>query len=110
MLQLFLCTFQLLVTAIDMAVVFPPKRVLTEASISVDFPPNRVLLEVLDALEEVMTGTEGFDRREFHQLVLALRKFDPDLFESQERGWRGLILYYQEGGGEGDTWGGNPSK
>ena len=74
------------------------------------FPHNRVLLDMLDALDAVMTGSGGFDRTEFHRLVLSLRKFDPDLFQSQERGWRGLISYYEAGGWEGDPWGGNPSR
>ena len=74
------------------------------------FPHNRALLEVLDGLQAVMTGTGVYDREEFFNLVDSLRRADPQLFESQEAGWSGVVGYYLAGGGEGDTWGDNPSR
>ena len=51
-----------------------------------------------------------YDRQQFQSIVSALTRFDPELYHSQEHGWRGLIAYYQEGGGLADRWGGTPSK
>ena len=48
-------------------------------------------------------------RNDFYGLVSSLVRLDPDLFESQENGWRGVLSYYQQGGQPGDPWGGNPS-
>ena len=42
-------------------------------------------------------------------MVSSLVRFDPELFESQENAWRGVLSYYQHGGQPGDPWGGNPS-
>ena len=44
------------------------------------------------------------------QLTTAMAKFDPQLLESQDAGWRGMVQYYETGGGLGDTWGAFPSK
>ena len=82
----------------------------TVSGMTAIFPQNRVLLDVFDSLQVAMTGTEGFDRGEFFKIVMAFRTLDPDLFQSQESGWRGLISYYLEGGGVGDPWGGTPSR
>ena len=42
-------------------------------------------------------------------MVSSLVRYDPDLFESQENAWRGVLSYYQHGGDPGDPWGGSPS-
>ena len=39
-----------------------------------------------------------------------MAKFDPQLLESQDAGWRGMVQYYETGGGLWDTWGAFPSK
>ena len=69
-----------------------------------------MFLSVLDSVQTVMTGHGVYDRRQFRTIVSALTQFDPQLYHSQENGWRGLIAYYQEGGGVADPWGGTPSK
>ena len=74
------------------------------------FPHNRALLDVLDGLQAAMTGTEVYDRGEFFNLVKSLRRADPQLFQSQEAGWSGVVGYYLAGGGVGDIWGDHPSR
>ena len=69
-----------------------------------------MFLSVLDSVQTVMTGQAVYDRQQFQSIVSALTRFDPQLYHSQENGWRGLIAYYQEGGGLADQWGGTPSK
>ena len=78
--------------------------------VMVVFPHNGALLVVLDGLQVVMTGTEVYDREEFFNLVDSLRRADPQLFQSQEVGWSGVVGYYLACGGEGYTWGDNPSR
>ena len=46
----------------------------------------------------------------YQDLVNAMYKFDPDILQSQNQGWRGVVEYYQTNGGPTDPWGGNPSK
>ena len=67
------------------------------------------LLDLLDSLSLVMAGG-GFSRGVYRQLTTAMAKFDPQLLESQDAGWRGMVQYYETGGGLGDTWGAFPSK
>ena len=55
-----------------------------------------MFLSVLDSVETVMTGQAVYDRQQFQSIVSALTRFDPQLYHSQENGWRGLIAYYQE--------------
>ena len=70
-----------------------------------------MFLAVLDGAEYAMTGADvGFDRLQFHEIVSTLTFFDKDLYSSQENGWRGMVAYYQQGGGSGDAWGGTQSK
>ena len=69
-----------------------------------------MMLSVLDSVQTVMTGHGAYDRRQFQTIVSALTQFDPQLYHSQENGWRGLIAYYQAGGGVDDLWGQTPSK
>ena len=69
-----------------------------------------MFLSILDSMQEVMTGRGLYDRRTFNEIVAAMNYFDLELFSSQENGWRGMLAYYQEGGGLGDQWGSTPSK
>ena len=46
----------------------------------------------------------------YQDLVNAMYKFDPDILQSQNQGWKGVVEYYQTNGGPTDPWGGNPSK
>lgn len=68
------------------------------------------VLDVLDSFTRVMTGKQYFSRYVYQDLVNAMHKFDPDILQSQNQGWRGVVEYYQTNGGPTDPWGGNPSK
>jgi len=68
-----------------------------------------MFLAVLDGVQTVMTGPGVYNRPQFQTIVSALTQFDPQLYHSQENGWRGLVAYYQEGGGVADPWGSTPS-
>jgi len=85
-------------------------RVLAGEISTKDDDRGSMMLAVLDSVQAVMTGQTQYDRRQFQAIVHSLIDFDPQLYHSQENGWRGMLAYYQAGGGVGDRWGGNPSR
>ena len=84
------------------------------------------MVDVLDSFTQVMTGNNYFNRYvrlettilkyfnfvrlSYDRIVYAMSKFDPDLPESQNAAWRGVVEYYESGGGPTDVWGSYPSR
>ena len=69
------------------------------------------VVTVLNNLNYVMTGDGGgYDWKSVAFIRSAMDKFDVNIFESQNAGWRGLVEYYEAGGGTSDSWGSDPSE
>lgn len=66
---------------------------------------DSALIQMLDAMEDLMTGQPAFDREFLTKLSVCMDSFDSRLQTSQNNAWQGMIDYWLMNGKEEDTWG-----
>ena len=66
---------------------------------------DTAMLQILDAMQQLMTGGQEYDREYYQELRTCLDVFDPNLRESQDNAWQGFINYWLTGGAIDDPWG-----
>ena len=67
------------------------------------------MLDMLDAMQQLMTGEGTFDRDFYEKLRECMGSFDSQLPAAQDGAWQGMIDYWNSNGTEEDHWGSSRS-
>lgn len=70
-------------------------------------PEDTAMLQILDGMQQFMTGELEFDRDYYTQLRACMDAFDPLLTAAQDASWQGIINYWLMNGTGTDFWGKN---
>lgn len=71
---------------------------------------NTPMEDMLDVMQQLMTGGEQFDRNFIKKARTCMATFDPQLPDVHDSIWRGIADYWDMGGNPDDLWGNRPSK
>ena len=64
------------------------------------------MLDILDAMQQLLTGGGQYDREYYGQLLTCMDQLHPDLVAQADASWQGFIDYWLSNGTVTDTWGG----
>lgn len=62
------------------------------------------MLDMLNGMEQVLTGSDEFDQTLYQSIVSCLERTDPNLVIAQESLWNGMLEYANLGGTSEDPW------
>lgn len=66
---------------------------------------STAMLQMLDAMQQLMTGEMEYDRTYYQELRQCMDTLDPLLTSSQDAAWQGIIDYWNTNGTADDRWG-----
>ena len=72
---------------------------------STKYDNRTAMLQMLDSMEQFMTGKAEYDREYYSKLRQCMDTFDPLLTDSQDAAWQGIVDYWNMGGTTEDPWG-----
>ena len=86
--------------------VAPPTEETTTEEATTEPERETPMLDMLDAMQQLMTGEEKFDRDFYDELRECMESFDSRLPAAGDGAWQGMIDYWNSNGTEEDHWGG----